>query len=206
MNTPDFLGPALRLAPDKPRSTEPRLMPETAPRAKIVVRPCFQQDLELVQLIYAHHVLAGMGTFETAPPSLDEMTTRWSRIVSAGWPFLAAAPEHDMSRVVGFAYAQPFRDRPAYAQTFEDSVYVAPTSQRQGVGLALMAGLLEMLHSDGVREVVAVIGDSENASSIGLHRRAGFREVGVLRNVGQKFGRWVDVVLMQKSLPPRPNA
>jgi phosphinothricin acetyltransferase len=181
-------------------------MSEPAPPPNIVVRPCFQQDLELVQLIYAHHVLAGAGTFETAPPSLDEMTARWSRIVTAGWPFLAAAPEHDMTRVIGFAYAQPFRDRPAYAQTFEDSIYVAPTSQRQGAGLALMAGLLEMLHGDGVREVVALIGDSENAGSIGLHRRAGFRETGTLRNVGQKFGRWVDVVLMQKSLPPKPAA
>lgn len=168
----------------------------------LVIRPCFQQDLEFVQLIYAHHVLSGAGTFELEPPSLEEMTARWSRVVTNGWPFLVASPASDLSRVLGFAYAQPFRDRPAYARTFEDSVYVAPTSQRQGAGLLLMSELLGALRDDGVREVLAVIGDSANEGSIGLHSKTGFRYVGTFRNVGYKFGRWVDVVLMQRSLAP----
>jgi len=169
---------------------------------QIIVRPCFQQDLEFVQLIYAHHVLAGAGTFEIEPPSLEEMTERWSRIVTKGWPYLVASPSDNLSRVLGFAYAQQFRDRPAYSKTFEDSVYVAHTSQRQGVGLLLMAALLNTLREDGVREVIAVIGDSGNAGSVELHRRVGFRDVGVMRNVGEKFGRLLDVVIMQRSLPP----
>src|SRR5688572_25340251 len=93
----------------------------------LIVRPCFQQDLEFVQLIYAHHVLSGTGTFEIEPPSLDEMTERWSKVVTKSWPFLVACPPHDLSRVLGFAYAAQFRDRPAYNYTFENSIYVAPT-------------------------------------------------------------------------------
>lgn len=176
-------------------------MSETRPA--LIVRPCFQQDLELVQLIYAHHCLAGTGTFELEAPTLEEMTTRWTRIVTNGWPFVVAAPQHDLSRVMGFAYAQPFRDRPAYSKTFEDSVYVAPTSQRQGVGVALLSDVLNTLHQDDVREVLAVIGDSQNAGSIGVHRKLGFKDAGYLRNVGYKFGRWLDVVIMQRSLPPQ---
>lgn len=172
----------------------------------IIVRPCFQQDLELVQLIYAHHVMTGTGTFELEPPSLDEMTARWSRIVTNGWPFLVAAPTQDLSRVLGFAYAQPFRDRPAYARTFEDSVYVAPSSQRKGVGLLLLNELLHTLRSDGVREVLAVIGDSYNAGSIAVHSKVGFKHVGVFKNVGFKFDKWLDVVLMQRSMRPPESA
>ena len=168
-----------------------------------MVRPCFQQDLETVQLIYAHHVLTGTGTFEIEPPSLEEITARWSEIVERGWSFLVACPTHDLTRVLGFAYARPFRDRAAYAKTFESSVYIAPTSQRQGVGQALMADLLATLRTDGVREVLAVIGDSENAASIGLHAKVGFTHVGVLKGVGEKFGRTLDVVLMQRRLAPK---
>ncbi|MCR6643962.1 MAG: GNAT family N-acetyltransferase [Terricaulis sp.] len=105
-----------------------------SPRPPILVRPCFQQDLELVQLIYAHHVLSGTGTFEIEPPSLDEITERWGRVVSNGWPWLVATPTTDLSRVLGFAYAAPFRERAAYAKTFEVSIYVGPTTQRQGAG------------------------------------------------------------------------
>jgi L-amino acid N-acyltransferase YncA len=173
-------------------------MPPAAQRS-MIVRPCFQQDLEVVQLIYAHHVMTGAGTFEIDPPSLDEMTERWSKIVTKGWPYLVASPTHDLTRVLGYAYAQPFRERAAYAQTFEDSIYIAPSSQRQGVGALLLSELLRALRTDGVREVLGVIGDSGNAGSIGLHAKAGFHHVGVFRNVGFKFGRWFDVVLMQRS-------
>jgi L-amino acid N-acyltransferase YncA len=168
----------------------------------LIIRPCFQQDLEYVQLIYAHHVLTGTGTFEIEPPSLEDMTARWGKLVERGWPFLVACPSSDLSRVLGFAYAQQFRDREAYSKTFEVSIYVGPTTQRQGAGALLLKELLTTLRSDGVREALAVIGDSANAASIGLHRKLGFAHVGTMRNVGEKFGRLLDVVIMQRTLPP----
>lgn len=174
----------------------------TKERPTLAVRPCFQQDLDQVQLIYAHHVTTGTGTFETEPPSLETITERWSHVVAHGWPYLVAAPMSDLSRVIGFAYAKPFHERAAYARTFENSIYVAPSSMRQGAGELLMAELLFILRTDGVREVMAMIGDSANAGSIGLHRKAGFRQVGVMENVGEKYGRWLDVVVMQRTLPP----
>lgn len=172
-----------------------------ADRPTLIVRPCFQQDLETVQLIYAHHVLTGTGTFEIEPPSLEDMTERWGKIVSRGWPYVVASPASDLSRVLGFAYAAQFRDRAAYSKTFEVSVYAAPTSMHQGVGGLMLANVLGMLRDDGVREVLAVIGDSANAASIGLHAKLGFAHVGTMRNVGEKFGRLLDVVLMQRSIP-----
>jgi phosphinothricin acetyltransferase len=175
-------------------------MPPAAPKPTRIVRPCFQQDLELVQLIYAHHVMTGTGSFELEPPSLEEMTSRWSRIVTNNWPFLVCAPTADLSRVLGFAYAAPFRDRPAYARTFEDSVYVAPSAQSSGVGTLLLHEMISQLAGDGAREVIAVIGDSRNTASVALHARAGFRHIGAMSNVGRKFDRWLDVVLMQRSL------
>lgn len=177
----------------------------SADRPAMIIRPCFQQDLEYVQLIYAHHVLAGAGTFEIEPPSLEEMTARWSAIVEKGWPYLVASPVTDLSRVLGFAYAAQYRDRAAYAKTFESSIYVGPTTQRQGVGALLLSELLVALRGDGVREVLAFIGDSYNAASIGLHKKLGFRAVGKLENVGEKHGRRLDVVIMQRTLPkPKP--
>lgn len=176
----------------------------------LVIRPCFQQDLETVQLIYAHHVLTGTGTFEIDPPSLEEVTNRWGALVAKGSPYLVAAPRHDLSRVIGFAYAGQFRERAAYAHAFEVSVYAAPTTMRQGAGGCLLAELLNILKADGVREVMAFIGDSANAASIALHRKLGFRHVGTLANVGLKFGRWLDVVIMQRTLAnsvaPAPGA
>jgi phosphinothricin acetyltransferase len=166
----------------------------------LMVRPCFQQDLELVQLIYAHHVLTGAGTFETEPPPLAEMTERWTAVVQRGWPFLVATPAADPTRVLGFAYGAQYRDRAAYKGTFEVSVYVAPTSLRQGVGALLMSELLQALHAEGAREALAFIGDSANVASIALHQKFGFRPAGVLRGVGEKFGRTLDVVVMQRSV------
>jgi L-amino acid N-acyltransferase YncA len=174
-----------------------------AKTSEIIVRPCFQQDLQYVQLIYAHHCLTGTGTFEIEPPSLEEMTERWSKIVDRGWPFLVASPPSDFSRVLGFCYAAQFRDRAAYSKTFEVSIYAAPTTMRQGVGAQMLAQLLSQLRDDGVREVLAVIGDSHNAGSIGLHQKLGFRRVGTMTNVGEKFGRLLDVVIMQRSLPAK---
>jgi phosphinothricin acetyltransferase len=169
----------------------------------LVVRPCFQQDLEFVRLIYGHYVMTGTGTFEYVPPTLAEMTERWSRIVTRGWPYLVACPARDLTRVLGFASATTFRDREGYARTFEDSVYVGPTSLRQGVGKLLLAHLMRQLQDDGAREIIAVIGDSANEASIRLHAAAGFVQAGTLKNVGFKFDRWLDVVLMQRSLADR---
>jgi phosphinothricin acetyltransferase len=166
----------------------------------LIARPCFQQDLQFVQLIYAHHVLSGTGTFEIDPPSLEEMTARWSKVVERGWPYMVASPPSDMSRVMAFAYAVQYRDRAAYEKTFEVSVYAAPTTMRQGAGSVALAEVLTSLRSDGVREALAFIGDSYNAASIGLHRKLGFQHVGTLKNVGEKFGRVLDVIVMQRTL------
>jgi len=173
----------------------------TADRPDLIVRPCFQQDLESVQLIYAHHVLSGTGTFELEPPSLAQMTERWSSVAQRGWPYLVASPVSDVSRVLGFAYAVQYRDRAAYAKTFETSVYVSPSVQRQGVGEALMSELLHSLRDDGVRQALAFIGDHYNTASIELHKKVGFEYVGKLKNVGEKFGKTLDVIVMQRTLP-----
>jgi phosphinothricin acetyltransferase len=173
-----------------------------AARLPILIRPCFEQDLQSVQFIYAHHVLHGVGTFETDPPDLAEMRNRWAKVAARGWPFLVACGDADPTRVHGFAYAAQFRERAAYAHTFEDSVYVAPHAMGRGVGGRLLAALLNELSALNVRQVIAVIGDSQNVASIGVHASLQFRHVGVLQDVGFKFGRWLDVVLMQRPLPP----
>jgi phosphinothricin acetyltransferase len=170
------------------------------PRLDIMVRPCFTMDLQQVQLIYAHHVVTGTGTFEINPPDREEIKERWTKVVKRSWPYLVATPMRDGARILGFAYAQQFRDRDAYSKTFENSIYLAPGQERQGIGLKLLHQLLADLKEQEAREAIAVIGDSANAASIGLHARLGFQHAGVLRNVGFKFGRWLDVVLMQRSL------
>ena len=130
-----------------------------------------------------------------------EMGARWGNVVQRGWPFLVASPVSDLSRVLGCAYAVQYRDRAAYARTFEVSVYSAPTTLRQGAGLLMLGNLLHTLRGDGVREALAFIGDSANVASIGLHAKLGFRHVGLLQGVGEKFGRMLDVVVMQRSIP-----
>ena len=170
-------------------------------RPALIVRPCFQQDIETVHLIYAHHVLTGTGTFEVEPPTLDEMAGRWGNVVQHGWPFMVACPPSDLSRVMGFAFAVQFRNRAAYARTFEVSVYSAPTTLRQGAGALMLAEVLNTLRGDGARQALAFIGDSANAASIGLHRKLGFQHVGTLSNVGEKFGRLLDVIIMQRKIP-----
>jgi phosphinothricin acetyltransferase len=169
----------------------------------LLIRPCFQQDLETVQLIYAHHVLSGTGSFELEPPNLEQMTERWSHVVTNGWPWVVASPTTDLTRVLGFAYAKPYHERAAYKGTFEVSIYTAPTSLRQGAGALMLNEVLHMLKSDGAREVIAQIGDSANAASIGLHKKLGFAHVGTLKAVGDKFGAPLDVVIMQRSLTRR---
>jgi L-amino acid N-acyltransferase YncA len=161
------------------------------------IRACTVADLDGVQEVYAHHVRTGFGTFEEVPPSVAEMRQRFEALASQDFPFLVAVIE---GRIAGYAYAGPFRPRAAYRHTCESSVYVAADAQRRGVGRELMLRVIGDCQRLGKRQLLAVIGDSANAASIGLHTALGFGSVGVFKNIGYKFGRWVDVVLMQRAL------
>jgi phosphinothricin acetyltransferase len=163
----------------------------------MIIRPATDADAEALAAIYGHHVLHGFGTFEEVPPSAAEIDQRRRAIAERGLPYLAA---EDEGRVLGFAYAGPFRPRAAYRYTVEDSVYIAPDAVGRGVGRAVLSAVLEACEQMGLRQVVAVIGDSGNAASIGLHRALGFEDAGVGRGFGYKHGRWVDIVWMQKAL------
>ena len=154
-------------------------------------------DLPEVAAIYAHHVLHGTGTFEEVPPSLEAMAARHAACVAAGHAWLVA---RDATGVLGFGYYGPFRAREAYRFTVEDSVYVRDDVRGQGVGKALVAALIAHAEAAGLRHMLALIGDSENIGSIGAHASLGFVRTGVLRGVGLKFGRWLDVVIMQRAL------
>ena len=163
----------------------------------MIIREATADDAEALAEIYGHHVLHGFGTFEEVPPPPPEMERRRAAVAARGLPYLVA---HLGPRVMGFAYAGPFRPRAAYRFTVEDSVYVAPDAIGRGVGRALLAAVLDRCEALGVRQVVAVIGDSGNAASIGLHGTLGFTHQGVGRSLGFKHGRWVDIVWMQKAL------
>ena len=163
----------------------------------MIVRPATPADAEALAAIYGDAVVHGFGTFEEVPPSPADMEARRRTVADQGLPYLVA---EDAGRVLGFAYAAPFRPRAAYRYTLEDSVYVAPDAAGKGVGRAVLAALIEACEALGVRQLMAVIGDSGNAASIGLHRALGFEQTGVGRSVGFKHGRWVDIVHMQKAL------
>jgi len=163
----------------------------------LTIRAGAQRDIAAVTEIYGHHVLHAAATFEVEPPDAAEMARRWRSVVEGGYPYLVA--EQD-GRIAGYAYAGSYRSRPAYRYTVENSVYVRPGCERRGIGRALMQALLEQCERGDFRQVIAVIGDSANAASIGLHRQLGFRMVGTLQAAGFKFGRSVDVVLMQRPL------
>ncbi len=163
----------------------------------IRVRSAGIGDMVRLQAIYAHHVLQGTGSFEEIPPDVDEMLSRRDAVLAAGLPYLAA--END-GVVIGYAYAGLYRSRTAYRHTAEDSVYIAPDATGLGAGRALLAQVIAQSAAAGYRELVAIIGDSGNTASIGLHRALGFREVGTMRNVGLKFGRWLDTVIMQYTI------
>jgi len=162
-----------------------------------VVRPAALDDLPAIQAIYAHHVLHGLGTFEETPPPVDEMTRRWQATIDQDMPYLVAVED---GTVMGYAYAGLYRPRRSYRFSVEDSVYVAPDAGRRGYGRRLVGALIEQCTAKGFRQMLAVIGDSGNHGSVGLHRNLGFRDVGLLPSVGFKFGRWVDVVVMQRPL------
>ncbi|QEM81781.1 GNAT family N-acetyltransferase [Halomonas binhaiensis] len=163
----------------------------------LLVRDANDSDMATVQSIYAHHVLHGLATFEEVPPAVDELMARRKVILDAGLPFLVA--EH-CGDIVGYAYAASYRPRAAYRFSVENSVYVAEGCGGNGVGSALLEALIKRCEKGPWRQMLAVIGNSENAASIALHQRMGFAMTGTFSAVGFKHGRWVDTVLMQRAL------
>ncbi|WP_137178038.1 GNAT family N-acetyltransferase [Roseomonas sp. AR75] len=173
----------------------------------ITIRDSRAEDIPAITAIYGHWVASGLASFELSPPSADEMAKRREAILAAGFPYLVA--EGEGGRVLGYAYASHWRTRPAYRFSCENSVYVHKDAGRGGIGRTLLEALIARCAAQGLRLMVAVIGDSANASSIGLHRACGFTMTGTLPAVGWKFDRWVDSVLMTRPLgegattPPR---
>jgi phosphinothricin acetyltransferase len=162
------------------------------------IRPAAPADAAGVADLYAHHVLHGFGTFEEVPPTAEDVMERMAAVAERGLPWrVAEAPD---GRILGYAYAGAFRTRAAYRYTAETSVYVADGYQGKGIGRALLASVIEACESAGIRQLIGVIGGSDNAGSIALHAAFGFEHAGILHNVGFKAGRWVDVVMMQKAL------
>src|SRR3979490_3160016 len=161
------------------------------------IRPAAAADLPAVTEIYQHAVLYGTATFELIAPDLAEMTRRFGVLMDGGFPSLVASLE---GQVVGYAYAGAYRPRPAYRFTVENSVYLQPAIHRRGIGMQLLQRLIAESEQRGFRQMIAVIGDSANAGSIGVHARCGFQMIGTHPNVGFKFGRWLDTVMMQRAL------
>lgn len=163
----------------------------------LLIRPSTEADLPAIQAIYAHAVLHGTGTFETEVPDQQEMARRRLEVLGRQLPWLVAQRGE---QVLGYAYANYFRPRLAYRFCVEDSIYLHPEAQGQGVGRLLLAELVSRCEAAGARQMLAVIGDAENKGSIGVHGALGFEHSGVLKSAGWKFGRWLDVVLMQRQL------
>jgi L-amino acid N-acyltransferase YncA len=162
-----------------------------------LIRPSRDEDIPAITAIYRHHVLTGTGTFEIDPPSESDMLSRRADVLAKGLPYLVV--EED-GQVLGFAYCNWFKPRPAYRFSAEDSIYMAADAHHKGLGKALMAELCAQAERAGVRKFLAVIGDSGNAGSIGVHRSVGFTHVGIIQSCGWKFERWLDVVMMEKTL------
>ena len=176
-----------------------------------LIRPSRDEDIASITAIYAHHVLNGTGTFEIDPPSVADMTSRRADVLSKGLPYIVA---EEAGQVIGYAYCTWFKPRPAYRFSAEDSIYLAPGVHGKGMGRALLAELAAQAERVGIRKLIAVIGDSNNAGSVGVHRTLGFTHVGILKSCGWKFNQWLDVVMMEKALgsgdttpapPPAPQ-
>jgi L-amino acid N-acyltransferase YncA len=165
--------------------------------SSLEIRPAVAADLAAVTEIYQHAVLYGTATFELIAPDLTEMTRRFGVLMDGGFPYFVAALE---GQVIGYAYAGAYRPRPAYRFTVENSVYLQPSIHRRGIGLQLLQRLIAESEARGYRQMIAVIGDSANAGSIGVHARCGFQMIGTHSDVGFKFGRWLDTVMMQRAL------
>ena len=173
------------------------------------IRPSTDADVPTITAIYSHHVLQGTGTFEITPPTEADMAGRRADVLSKGLPYLVM---EDASGILGFAYCNWFKPRPAYRFSAEDSIYLAPNAAGRGLGRLLLQELMAQAERAGVRKLIAVIGDSANHGSIGVHRSCGFQHVGLLSACGWKFERWLDVVLMERAIgqgsqtPARDNA
>jgi len=165
--------------------------------SSLEIRPADVADLPIVTEIYADAVRFGTATFELVPPDLTEMTRRFQRLIDGGFPYFVAVLD---GGVIGYAYAGAYRPRPAYRFTVENSVYLQPAIHRRGIGRQLLQRLIAECEARGFRQMIAVIGDSANAGSIGVHTKCGFQMIGTHPNVGLKFGRWLDTVMMQRAL------
>ncbi len=163
----------------------------------LIIRPSTDADLPAITAIYGHHVRTGTGTFEVDSPSVVDMRGRRADVLSKGLPWLVALQN---DQVVGYAYCNWFKPRPAYRFSAEDSIYLSPEAAGKGIGRTLLAELIAQAQRAGVRKLIAVIGDSANAGSIAVHKAAGFQPVGVLKSCGWKFDKWLDVVMMDKAL------
>jgi L-amino acid N-acyltransferase YncA len=163
----------------------------------IKIRPSLDSDVAAITAIYTHHVLTGTGTFEITPPTEHDMSTRRADVLSKGLPYLVI---EDESEILGFAYCNWFKPRPAYRFSAEDSIYLDSRAHGKGLGRLLLTELMTQAERAGVRKLIAVIGDSANQGSIGVHKGCGFTHVGVLSACGWKFERWLDVVLMERSI------
>lgn len=162
-----------------------------------LIRPARDADLPAITALYGHHVTHGTGTFETVPPTLAEMAARAADVQSKGLPYLVM---EDAGQLLGFAYCNWFKPRPAYRFSAEDSIYLHHEATGRGLGRQLLQALAVQAEDAGLRKLIAVIGDSDNAASIGLHTALGFTRVGTIAACGWKFGRWLDIVLMEKTL------
>lgn len=179
-----------------------------AASGEVPVRDAVPDDIPAIAAIYGHHVLTGLASFEEEPPDTDEMRRRYDALRDNGFPYVVAVPD---GVVAGYGYAGPYRTRPAYRHSVECSVYLDDRVRGRGIGTLLLRAVIDRAKAAGFRQMVAIIGDSENKASIGLHTGLGFEMTGVLRSVGFKHGRWVDTVIMQRKLghgdhtPPTRN-
>ncbi|MGU0039827.1 N-acetyltransferase family protein [Citrobacter freundii complex sp. 2025EL-00176] len=156
-----------------------------------------EKHIPAIRDIYAHHVLHGTGSFETDPPDTHEMLARLEKIRSLGLPWVVALQE---DKVIGYCYLSRYRERYAYRYTLEDSIYIDPTAQRQGAGKALLRHVIDWAETQGYRQLIAIVGDSNNQGSLKVHQQVGFTEIGTLKDIGFKHGRWLDTVLLQRTL------
>ncbi len=173
--------------------------PGAEPEVPALIRDARPEDIPQIQQIYAFHVLSSTATFEEVPPTEEEMRERMEKVWSLGLPWLVAEKE---GRVLGYCYASAYRPRPAYRYTIENSIYLADGESGKGIGQQLLAALLERCEQGPWRQMIAVIGGTQNQSSISLHRKLGFNHVGTQPGTGYKFGQWIDVVFMQRALGP----
>ncbi|MBJ9268417.1 MULTISPECIES: GNAT family N-acetyltransferase [Citrobacter] len=156
-----------------------------------------EEHINAIRDIYAHHVIHGTGSFETDPPDTREMLARLEKIRSLGLPWVVALQE---DKVIGYCYLTRYRERYAYRYTLEDSIYIDPTAQRQGAGKALLRHVIDWAETHGYRQLIAIVGDSNNQGSLKVHQKAGFTQIGTLKNIGFKHGLWLDTVLLQRNL------